>query len=69
MRTFTNTDHTRLLRAANDSRATPDEKNFLGMMASMAAANEPVEVDEYLRASALAAINMHLEESVFDRSK
>ncbi len=40
MKTFTNTDHARLLSAAADSRATDDEKAFLGYMAGLAAAPE-----------------------------
>lgn len=66
MKTFTNTDHARLLSAAADSRATDDEKAFLGYMAGLAAAHEPVSDDEYRRASVLAAINLHVEDSVFD---
>lgn len=69
MKTFTMTDHDRMLRAAADPRATEDERAFLGYMASLAAAREPVENDEYRRASVLAAINMHVEDSVFDRPK
>ena len=67
MKTFTPQDHIRLLRAAQDPRATEDEKQFLGYMASLAAAQEPVSPREYTRASTLAAINMHVEDSVFDR--
>ena len=68
MRTFNTTDHARLLRAAQDPRATENEREFLGAMASAAAANEPVENADYTRASTLAAINMHVEDSVFDRA-
>lgn len=67
MKTFTDTDHDRLLRAAGDPRASAEEKQFLGYMAGLAAAREPVSDDEYRRASQLAAINMHVEDSVFDR--
>lgn len=67
MKTFTDTDHLRLLRAAGDPRATEDEKAFLGYMASLAAAREPVSNDEYIRASILAAINLHDQDSIFDR--
>ena len=41
--------------------------NFLGYVAGLAAAYEPVCDDEYRRASVLAAINLHVEDSVFDR--
>lgn len=34
MKTFAVTDHTRLLRAASDPRATPEERDFLATMAS-----------------------------------
>lgn len=68
MRTFTTTDHARLLLAAQDPRATVEEREFLSVMASLAAANEPVENAEYTRASTLAAINMHVEDSIFDRA-
>lgn len=67
MKTFTITDHARLLRAANDPRATREERDFLANMASLAAANEAVEDNEYRRASVLAAIDMHVEDSIFDR--
>lgn len=69
MKNFTMTDHSRLLRAAQDARATQEEREFLSAMASMAAANDPVSDAEYTRASTLAAINMHVEDSVFDRPK
>lgn len=69
MKIFTMTDHNRLLRAAQDTRATQEEREFLSAMASMAAANEPVSDAEYTSASMLAAINMHVEDSVFDRHK
>ena len=69
MKTFTMTDHSRILRAAADSRATQSEKEFLGYAASLAAACEQVSDEEYRRASVLAAINMHVEDSVFDRPK
>ena len=69
MKNFTNTDHTRLLRAAQDARATQGERDFLAKMASMAAASEPVDNDEYLLASTLAAISMRAEDSTFDRPK
>lgn len=67
MKTFTMTDCSRMIRAAQDKRSTEEEKNFLGMMAGLAAANEPVSDEEYRRASVLAAINMHVDDSVFDR--
>jgi hypothetical protein len=66
-RFFTMADHNRMLAAASDSRSSAEEKNFLATMASLAAANEPVPVEDYLRASKLAAINLHVEDSVFDR--
>jgi len=69
MKTFTTQDHNRLLRAAQDARATQEEREFLSAMSSMAAANESVSDAEYSRASTLAAINMHVEDSVFDRTK
>lgn len=69
MKTFTMTDHDRMLRACADPRATAEEREFLAYMASLAAANEPVEDREYRRASILAAINMHAEDSIFDRAK
>lgn len=69
MKLFTNADRSRLLRAAQDARATKEEKNFLGTMASLAAANVSVSDHDYIRASELAAINMHVEDSVFDREK
>ena len=67
MKTFTNTDHARLLRAAQHPKATKEEADFLGYMAGLAAAYEPVSNKEYSRASTLAAINLHVEDSVFDR--
>jgi len=63
------TDHARMLRACEDKRATKEEKQFLSYMASLAAAQEPVENHEYTRASILAAINMHDTDSIFDREK
>lgn len=66
---FTMTDHNRMLRACADSRATEEEKSFLGYMAGLAAACEPVSADDYRRASILAAINLHVEDSVFDRPR
>ena len=68
MRYFTMTDHNRMLRACADSRATEEEKNFLSTMADLAAAREPVSNSDYIRASTLAAINLHVEDSIFDRS-
>ncbi len=68
MKTFTIPDHDRILRAAHDPRSTPEEKVFLGYMAGLAASFEPVSNDEYRRASILAAINLHDQDSVFDRS-
>ena len=67
MKTFTNTDHTRLLRAAQHPKTTKDEADFLGYMAGMAAAFEPISNEDYTQASILAAINLHDKDSVFDR--
>jgi hypothetical protein len=69
MKTFTNTDLARLLRATQDSRATEEERDFLGYMACLAAACEPIENVDYRRSSVLAAINLHVEASIFDRPK
>ena len=69
MKSFTMTDHDRMLRACADPRATDEEKKFLSTMASLAAAREPVSDEDYRRASTLAAINMHVEDSIFDRPK
>ena len=67
MKTFTNTDHIRLILAAQHPKATPEEADFLGYMAGMAAAFEPISNEDYTRASILAAINLHDKDSVFDR--
>jgi hypothetical protein len=56
-----------MLAAAHDLRATAEERDFLVAMASLAAACEPVTTEEYFRASKLAAINLHVEDSIFDR--
>ena len=69
MKTFTMTDHDRMLRACADPRSTEEERNFLSTMASLAAACEPVSNADYRRASTLAAINLHVEDSIFDRPK
>lgn len=69
MKTFTMTDHNRMLLACADSRSTDEEKQFLSTMASLAAACEPVSNDDYRRASILAAINLHDKPSIFDRPK
>lgn len=69
MKTFTMTDHNRMLRACADSRSTEAEKQFLSTMASLAAACEPVSEDEYWRVSILVAINLHDKPSIFDRPK
>lgn len=69
MKTFTGGDIKRLIRASEDSRATVEEKEFLIEMLSLGMAREPVTDDDYRRASQLAAMNLHVEDSVFDRPK
>lgn len=67
MKKFTMSDHNRMLNAAKNEKATGNEKQFLGLMASLAAANEPVADSDYFKASRLAGINLHVEDSIFDR--
>lgn len=50
---LSNSKHIKYLEAALDPRCTEEEKAFLGYMASLAAAREPVTREEYLRAEAI----------------
>ena len=67
MRTFTHSDHARMLAACADHRSTEEEREFLSLMASNYGAAVSVSDAEYWRASRLAAIHIHVEDSIFDR--
>jgi lactam utilization protein B len=68
MKRFTSTDTSRIIAALSDSRTTVEEHGFLAEMLGLAAANEAVSDREYTRTSTLVGINMHVEDSIFDRS-
>lgn len=54
-----------LIKGAQHPWATKEEAEFLGYMAGLAAAKEPVEDAEYRRASQLLGLNLHLETPIF----
>lgn len=67
MITMTLPDHNHCLRAGADPRATQDEREFLGYMAGLAAACEPVSKKDYLRMQVLTGGALSLEGSIYDR--
>ena len=64
---LTKQDHDFCLRACADVRATEDEKHFLGYMAGMWAANEPVTKDEYYLVQRLTGGFLSTTTPIFNR--
>lgn len=67
MKRFTDTDQKRIWNALQHRNATPEERDFLSSMLSLSAANEPITDADYSKAATLAAINLSVEDSIFDR--
>ena len=61
------TDHNFCLRACADPRSTAEEREYLGYMASLAAACEPVSRADYSRVQSLTGGHLSREGSIFDR--
>lgn len=62
-------DHDFCLRACADARATEEEREFLGFMASLAAAGEAVTPQQYRRVQALTGGGLSTNTPIFDRPK
>ena len=69
MKHFTSTDTRRITAALSDARTTVEERGFLAEMLGLADANEAVSDRDYTRTSTLVGINMHVEDSIFDRKQ
>lgn len=61
-------DHNWCLKACADSRATAEEKEFLGFAAGLIAANEKLPKDDAARVRELTGSSLTVEGSIFDRA-
>lgn len=65
---LTMTDHNHCLACAADPRATAEEREFLALMASLAAAREPVTQAQYLRVQTLTGGGLSTETPIRQRA-